>query len=67
MLAQPGFQSHRLYRSINDPNVFVETAEWKDRESHQAAISGPELKDLILAIMAHGKAEPGVFEEIHHL
>ncbi|MFE3170900.1 antibiotic biosynthesis monooxygenase family protein [Amycolatopsis sp. NPDC059090] len=62
MKTQPGFRFHRLYRSVNEPNVFVETAEWEERELHKAAISSDRFLEPVKKIRQHATAEPGPFE-----
>lgn len=64
MASQPGFLSHRLYRSRNDPRVYVEAADWTDAESHRTAMSGSGFRENVVALGAVAAAEPDVFEEV---
>jgi long-chain acyl-CoA synthetase len=64
MKSQPGFVGHHLYRSIRNPNVFIETGQWKDAADHQAAMKGPEFGKAIQQIIQHASAEPDLFEEV---
>ncbi|GAA1953556.1 antibiotic biosynthesis monooxygenase family protein [Amycolatopsis minnesotensis] len=61
---QPGFRAHRLCRSLKDPAVFVETAEWEDVDSHRAAISGKEFSVPLEDIKRLATAEPAPFAVI---
>lgn len=61
MSAQPGFRRHRLYRSVKDPNVYVETAEWESAELHREALRGEGFLVGIKKVMAHASAEPAPF------
>jgi quinol monooxygenase YgiN len=62
MTAQPGFLSHRLYRSVRRPEVFVETAEWSEASAHRAAMLDPRFADWIGTLGKHAEAEPDVFQ-----
>ncbi|MEU1752734.1 AMP-binding protein [Micromonospora matsumotoense] len=37
MAQQPGFRSHQLYQSADDPKVYVEIAHWQDAAAHRRA------------------------------
>jgi long-chain acyl-CoA synthetase len=63
MKSRPGFVGHHRYRSIRNPNVFVEMAEWKEAADHQAAMKGEAFTGLISEIVKHAKAEPDLFHE----
>jgi long-chain acyl-CoA synthetase len=43
MLRQPGFLSYRLVRSDTDPAVYINIAEWTDRESLLSLKDRPEM------------------------
>jgi heme-degrading monooxygenase HmoA len=62
MSAQPGFRSHKLYRSAADATVYVETAEWDDAAAHKQATSGQEFRSRVGRVMQLAKAEPAPFE-----
>ncbi|MFD0399002.1 antibiotic biosynthesis monooxygenase family protein [Kitasatospora sp. NPDC059811] len=64
MSAQPGFRSHRLYRSAADAQVYVETAEWDDAVSHKQATGSPEFRSRVGRVMALAQAEPAPFDLI---
>jgi heme-degrading monooxygenase HmoA len=64
MKRQPGFLSHHLYRSVRDPNVYVEFGEWRDAVDHQRAMKGEEFLSRVPEIMKHAKAEPDVFDSL---
>ncbi|MFI9273560.1 antibiotic biosynthesis monooxygenase family protein [Kitasatospora sp. NPDC052896] len=62
MSAQPGFRSHRLYRSAADARVYVETAEWDDAAAHKAATASPEFRSRVGKVMGLAQAEPAPFD-----
>jgi long-chain acyl-CoA synthetase len=64
MRAQPGFIEHALYRSRNNPNVFVETARWDKAESHRAAMQGDRFRECVSALRGLAQPEPDVFEQV---
>ncbi|MQS11264.1 antibiotic biosynthesis monooxygenase [Streptomyces kaniharaensis] len=64
MSTQPGFRSHRLYRSAADASVYVETAEWDDAASHKAATGSPEFRSRVGKVMGLAQAEPAPFDLI---
>jgi long-chain acyl-CoA synthetase len=66
MRQQPGFASHRLYRSRNQDNVYIETAEWTDAALHRQAMQGIGFRDRVRELGAVAKAEPDVFDTIEH-
>ncbi|WP_432158443.1 MULTISPECIES: AMP-binding protein [unclassified Streptomyces] len=61
MAGQPGFRSYRLYRSVKDPAVYVETAEWADAAAHQQAIGGEGFRGPVMEVMKLAQAEPGPY------
>ena len=61
MAAQPGFRGYRLYRSAQDPTVYVETAEWTDGAAHKQAIGGDGFRGPVMEVMKLAKAEPGPY------
>lgn len=61
MKRQPGFQSHRLYQSAKDSNVYVEIAEWEEATLHKQATSSDEFLVPVRKIMKLADAEPGPF------
>ena len=65
MRQQPGFCSHRLYRSRNRDNVYIETAEWADADAHRAAMQGGGFRDRVKELGGVASAEPDVFDTVH--
>ncbi|NGO67611.1 AMP-binding protein, partial [Streptomyces boncukensis] len=61
MAAQPGFRSYRLYRSAQDPQIYVETAEWTDGAAHQQAVSGEGFLGPVREVMKLAEAEAGPY------
>ncbi|MET8155763.1 AMP-binding protein [Sphaerisporangium sp. NPDC005289] len=64
MKSRPGFVSHRLYRSLKDPNVFVETGEWEDMASHQQAVMGSGFQEVLPELIKHAKAEIDLYQTV---
>ena len=64
MKAQPGFQSHQLYRSQRNPSVYVEVAQWADAASHQAAMRNPGFGANVAKLKALASAEPDLFTAV---
>lgn len=56
MQEQPGFVSHAMYRSLKDPQVFVETAHWDDADSHKKAVQSEEFRTRVRGLA--GLASP---------
>jgi heme-degrading monooxygenase HmoA len=65
MKGRPGFVGHHLYRSVRNPEVFVEMGEWKDAADHQAAMRNAEFTDRVKELVKHASAEPDVFADAH--
>jgi long-chain acyl-CoA synthetase len=65
MAAQPGYRSHRLLRSLREPNVYVELAEWTDAEAHQTALRSDTFQGFIGELRALvAKPTPGLFADV---
>jgi len=64
MSDQPGFLGHRLYRSLKNPEVYIETAQWKDAESHRTAMRAEAFRDRVQALGGVAKPDPDVFETV---
>ncbi|NJC69934.1 AMP-binding protein [Planosporangium thailandense] len=58
MRQQPGFVSFRLVRSLTDPTVYINIAQWEDAESHRRVMSGPDFKSHIAELAKVAKPEP---------
>ncbi|MGK3940222.1 AMP-binding protein [Streptomyces caeruleatus] len=61
MAEQPGFRTYHLYRSVQDPQVYVETAEWTDGAAHQQAVAGDGFRGPVMEIMKLARAEAGPY------
>lgn len=64
MSAQPGFLGHRLLRSVRNRQVYVETAEWSDAESHRNAMGGEEFRSHIQRLGSVATPDPDIFETV---
>ncbi len=65
MSAQPGYLNHRLLRSLRQPEVFVEIAEWQDAASHMAAVRSDAFQGLVKELGGLvAKPAPGLYEDV---
>ncbi len=62
MLTQPGFISFRLMRSISDPNIYFNVAEWADAQSHVRVMRSEEFQVHIAELATVAKPEPHLCE-----
>ncbi|WP_018684003.1 AMP-binding protein [Actinokineospora enzanensis] len=58
MRTQAGFRGFRLVRSVNDPTVYINIAEWAEAADHQRVVRGESFRRHIEAIAVLAKAEP---------
>lgn len=58
MRQQPGFISFRLLRSLQDPQVYINIAEWADAESHRRVLQSDDFQTHISALANVAKPEP---------
>ncbi|MFF5448527.1 AMP-binding protein [Streptomyces sp. NPDC012888] len=61
MSAQPGHIANRTLRSVGEPDVFIEVADWEDAASHQAAVRSEGFAALVGPLAALAKPEPGLY------
>ena len=47
MRSQPGYLEHQLLRSVRRPDVYVETAQWADLESHRNAVQSDGFRERV--------------------
>ena len=52
MRVQPGARRFQLLQAMDEPNVYVEVAEWESREHHAAAIQAPGFMERAKAMRA---------------
>ncbi|WP_248958977.1 AMP-binding protein [Sphaerisporangium perillae] len=64
MKSRPGFVSHRLYRSLKNSNVFVETGEWEDMASHQQAMMGSGFQEILPELIKHATADIDLYQTV---
>lgn len=64
MRQQPGFISFRLVRSLNNPNVYINIAEWADAQSHQKVVGSPGFQEHIAQLAAVSTPEPNLCEVV---
>src|SRR2546430_409409 len=58
MRKQPGFISFRLMRSLQDPQVYINIAEWADAESHMRVLQTDDFRAHITELATVAKPEP---------
>ena len=61
MRAQPGFIRHTLVKSLRNPDVYVNIAEWEEAADHIRAVESPEFKEHVRVLAEVGKAEPDLY------
>ena len=64
MRQQPCFISFRLVRSLNNPDVYINIAEWADAESHQRVVGSPNFQQHIAELAAVAVPEPNLCEVV---
>lgn len=65
MAAQPGYLSHRLLRSLREPQVYVEIAEWQEPSAHMAAVRSDAFQGFVRELSALvSKPTPGLYEDV---
>jgi long-chain acyl-CoA synthetase len=58
MRQQPGFIRFRLVRSMQDPMVYINIADWADAESHRRVLGGQGFQAHLAELAAVAKPEP---------
>ena len=61
MRAQPGFIRHTLVKSLRDPSVYVNIAEWQDAADHMRALQSPGFEEHINTLAKVGRADPDLY------
>lgn len=64
MSAQPGFIGRQLYRSRRQPEVFIETAQWADAESHGKAVQAPGFREQVMKLAGLAVPEHDLFDAV---
>jgi len=64
MCSQPGFASHRLVRSLRNPKVYVNVAEWQSVAQHQAAVARPGFADHMKELAALAAVDPDLYTPV---
>lgn len=64
MRTQPGFISFRLMRSLQNPQVYYNIAEWKDMESHTRVVNSPAFASHIAELAGLATPEPNMCEVV---
>lgn len=64
MRRQPGFINYRLVRSLDNPSVYTNIAQWEDRESHDRVVRSPEFAEHIKTLAAVARPGPELWEVV---
>jgi long-chain acyl-CoA synthetase len=64
MRAAPGFRNHTLVRSLHNPNVYVNIAEWTDAGSHQRVVHSEGFSAHVRELAAVAKVEPDLYSVV---
>jgi long-chain acyl-CoA synthetase len=62
MRRQPGFVSFRLVRSLREPNIYINIAEWENAESHQRVMRGEGFQQHIAELGKVSRPDPVLCE-----
>ncbi|MET0641743.1 MAG: antibiotic biosynthesis monooxygenase family protein [Jiangellaceae bacterium] len=57
-----GWRSGHVGRAVDDPTLWVVTAEWDGVGSYRRALSAPEVKMAVVPLLAAALDEPTAFE-----
>jgi quinol monooxygenase YgiN len=58
MRSQPGFIRHTLVKSLRNPEIYVNIAEWTDAESHIRVVKSPGFAAHIGQLSKVARSEP---------
>jgi long-chain acyl-CoA synthetase len=64
MRHQPGFVSFRLVRSVSQPGVYFNIAEWADVAAHERVVRSPAFQSHITELARLAKPEPSMCETV---
>jgi quinol monooxygenase YgiN len=64
MRQQPGYIRFQLFRSLRQPTVYVELAEWESAEQHKAAVTSEGFRSRVQPLAKLATVEPDIFEVI---
>ncbi|WP_208719791.1 antibiotic biosynthesis monooxygenase family protein [Amycolatopsis circi] len=60
MLGQPGLVSYKFLRSVADPGVYFNIAEWTDRAALDKAMADPEFHARVSKVFPLIKGDPHI-------
>lgn len=64
MRHQPGFVSFRLVRSVAEPRVYFNIAEWVDVAAHENVVRSPAFREHIAELARVARPEPSMCETV---
>ena len=64
MVSQPGFINHTLVKSLSDPKIYVNIAEWESADAHLAVIASEGFRTHISTLATVATAEPGLYSVV---
>lgn len=59
--AQPGFIRHRLLHHVNDPDLYVNVADWEDEDCFRRALAQPQFAEHRTALRALSSSDPNLY------
>ncbi|MEV7562755.1 antibiotic biosynthesis monooxygenase family protein [Streptomyces sp. NPDC048331] len=59
--SQRGFIRHRLLHHVNDPEMYVNVADWVDEDAFRAALAQPEFIAHRTALRALSSSDPNLY------
>lgn len=59
---QPGWRSGEVGRAIDDPTLWLMTAEWDDMGSYRRALSSHDVKLTVVPLLSQALDEPTAYE-----
>lgn len=62
MAQQPGFRSHQLYQSADDPKVYMEIAHWQDAAAHRQATSTEGFRTPLQQVIKNARVDFSPYE-----
>ena len=67
MRVQPGYIRSQMLRSLRNPSVYIELANWKDAESHRRAVQSDGFKAVVSALGPVAKVDPDLYTVVREL
>ena len=62
LAARPGYQSGRMGRNVDDPELWVLTTEWENVGAYRRALSAYDVKLTAVPVLSRALDEPSAYE-----